>query len=160
MTEPQIFGKLALVIDSDAGSRAVLRELLESRGHDVVHSTSGLAGLELLQRLPTSFSLVLVDLEVHGFPGLAVVETLRIFRPELPVVCMSRRVTAVPHGCLRKPIAHEALDALLDPAAAAGEDWESSVDEETVIEVQTHYGSGGDLVEAALHLSKKLPNKD
>jgi CheY-like chemotaxis protein len=160
MTESQISGKLALVIDSEPGARATLRELLESRGHDVVHASNGLAGLELLQRLPTSFSLVLVDLEVHGFPGLAVVETLRIFRPELPVLCMSRQVTAVPNGCLRKPIDHVALDALLDPAAAAGGDWASSVDEETVMEVQTRYGSGGDLVEAALQLSKKLPNQD
>jgi CheY-like chemotaxis protein len=160
MTEPQVFGKLALVIDSEPGARAAIRELLESRGHDVVHASNGLAGLELLQRLPTSFSLVLVDLEVNGFPGLAVVETLRIFRPELPVLCMSRRVTAVPNGCLRKPIDHEALDALLNPAAAAGVDWALSVDEETVMEAQTRYGSGGDLVEAALQLSKKLPNQD
>jgi CheY-like chemotaxis protein len=149
--------KLALVIDSDPTSRAPLRRLLESRGHDVIYSSSGLAGLELVQRLPSSFSLVLVDLDLSGLPGAAVVETLRIFHPELPVYCMSRRVTALPAGCLRKPIIPEALDSLFQPPSdTPGEDWEFSVDEGLVAELRTRYGSGGDLVEAALELSKGL----
>jgi CheY-like chemotaxis protein len=153
--------KLALVIDSDPTSRASLRGLLESRGHDVIYSSSGLAGLELIQRLPSSFSLVLVDLDVGGLPGAAVVETLRIFHPELPVFCMSRRVTVLPAGCLRKPIVPDALDSLLEPASdASSEDWELSVDEETVAGMRARYGTRRDLVEAALELSKRLRREE
>jgi CheY-like chemotaxis protein len=153
--------KLALVIDSDPTARASVRELFESRGHDVVHSSNGLAALELIQRLPSSFSLVLVDLDVSGFPGAAVMEALRIFRPDLPVYCMSRRVTALPARCLRKPIGSETLDAMLEPASeSAIGDWELSLDEETIAEARARYGSGQDLVEAALELSKGLRRED
>jgi CheY-like chemotaxis protein len=138
-----------------------MRELFEARGHDVIHCSNGLAALELIQRLPVSFSLVLVDLDVSGFPGAAVVEALRMFRPELPVYCMSRRVTALPARCLRKPIGAEALDALLEPGSESPvDDWELSVDEETVAEVRARYGSGRDLVEAALELSKGLRREE
>jgi CheY-like chemotaxis protein len=153
--------KLALVIDSDPTSRGLLRALLESRGHDVVFSSSGLAGLELIQRLPASFSLVFVDLDVSGLPGAAVVEALRIFHPGLPVFCMSRRVTALPAGCLRKPIVPEVLDSLFEPTSDVSEEgWELSVDEETVAEMRARYGSGMDLVEAALELSKGLRREE
>jgi CheY-like chemotaxis protein len=153
--------RLALVIDSDPTSRGLLRELLESRGHDVIHSSSGLAGLELIQRLPSSFSLVLVDLDVSGFPGAAVVHALRIFRPGLAVYCMSRRLTASPAGCLQKPVLAEQLDALLAPGAeSSADEWGLSLDEETIAEARARYGSGQDLVEAALELSKGLRRED
>lgn len=153
--------KLALVIDSDPTSRASLRELLESRGHDVINASNGLAGLELIQRLPSSFSLVLVDLDLIGLPGSAVVDALKIFRPELPVYCMSRRVTALISGCLRKPIVPEALDALMVPGSGTPTDeWELSVGEETVGEMRARYGPGGDLAEAALELSRGLRREE
>ena len=151
--------KLALVIDSDPTSRASLRELLESRGHDVINASNGLAGLELIQRLPSSFSLVLVDLDLIGLPGSAVV--LRIFRPELPVYCMTRRVTALTSSCLRKPIVPEALDARLVPGPETPTDeWELSLGEETVAELRVRYRTGGDLVEAALELSRGLRREE
>ncbi len=153
--------KLALVIDSDPTARASLRELFEARGHDVIYCSNGLAALELIQRLPSSFSLVLVDLDVGGFPGAAVLEVLRMFRPDLPVYCMSRRVTALPARCLRKPIDPEALDALLGPGSESPVDnWELSLDEDTIAEVRARYGSGRDLVEAALGLSKGLRREE
>ena len=150
--------KLTLVIDSDPTSRAPIRELLESRGHEVIHSSSALAGLELIQRLPSTFSLVLVDLDVSGLPGLAAVHALRMFSPELPAYCMSRRITAIPGGCLRKPLHPEALDALLADDSSADE-WDS-LSEEIVAGARARYGSGQDLVEAALELSKGLHGAD
>lgn len=161
MTENQTPGSgLALVIDDDVNARRSIRELLESRGHDVVHASNGLAGLELIQRLPSSFGVVLVELDLKGLPGAVVVETLRIFRPDLPVLCMSgRRVAAHPSGCLRKPIEPEVLDQLLQSVRSSAVDgW--GADERSIAVARARYAEGADLVEAALELSRGLPGNE
>jgi DNA-binding response OmpR family regulator len=163
MTENQTPGSsLALVIDDDVNARRSIRELLESRGHDVVHASNGLAGLELIQRLPSSFGMVLVELDLRGLPGAVVVETLRIFRPDLPVLCMSgRRVAALPSGCLRKPIEPEELDQLLrSMRSSAADGWELGADEDSIAVARARYAAGADLVEAALELSKGLSGNE
>ena len=162
MTENQTPGSsLALVIDDDVNVRRSIRELLESRGYDVVHASNGLAGLELIQRLPSSFGLVLVELDVRGLPGAVVVETLRIFRPDLPVMCMSgRRVVALPSGCLRKPIEPEELDQLMRSVRNPAAGWELGADEGSIAVARARYAEGADLVGAALELSKGLPGNE
>jgi len=163
MTENQTSrSSLALVIDDDVNVRRSIRELLESRGYDVVHASNALAGLELIQRLPSSFRLVLVELDLRGLPGAVVVETLRILRPDLPVLCMTgRRVAALPSGCLRKPIEPEELDQLMrsvrNPTAAG---WELGADEGSIAVARARYAEGADLVGAALEISKGLPGNE
>ena len=74
------------------------------------------------------------------------------------VLCMTgRRATARPAECLRKPIDPEELELVLRPAQGTPRDgWEWSADEATIAAIRARYAAGGDLVEAALQLSKGL----
>ena len=62
-------GKLVLLVDYDVESRRQARQLLELRGMDVVQASNGMAGLELIQRLPRSFHLVITDLTCRESPA-------------------------------------------------------------------------------------------
>jgi CheY-like chemotaxis protein len=150
--------ELMLLVDNDVSSRREVRHLLEARGMDVVQASNGLAALELVQRLPKSFRLVLTDLELPGIGGGVVVETLRLFRPDLPVLCMSSGVVAVVgHGgkrCLAKPLRDVDLSAALEGIAGR---WDPQglleVSDTAVARARARYAVVGDLVEAALELS-------
>ena len=86
--------RLVLLVDDDEESRRHARHLLELRGMEVVQVSNGIAALELIQRLPQRFRLVLTELDLPGISGKVLSETLRIFRPDLPTLCMSSRVAA------------------------------------------------------------------
>ena len=115
-------GRLVLLVDYDVDSRRQARHLLELRGMEVVQASNGMAALELIQRLPRSFRLVLTDLDLPGIPGPVVVETLRIFRPDLPVLCMSATRTVAGRvevkRCLSKPLQGGELEAMLEESAS------------------------------------------
>jgi DNA-binding response OmpR family regulator len=150
---------LALVIDPDSGSRRSVRRLLGSIGFDVVHAPNGLVALELIQRLPETFRLVLTELDLPGLSGPVVRDTLRLFRPELPVLCMARTVgvSARTAGCLAKPLEPEALNAQVRAAlAGASPAWEMGLSDsdDAVIRARACYEDGHDLVAAALQLAR------
>jgi CheY-like chemotaxis protein len=150
--------ELVLLVDNDVSSRREVRHLLEARGLDVVQASNGLAALELVQRLPRSFRLVLTDLDLPGIRGAVVVETLRLFRPDLPVLCMSNRVGAIAGNegkrCLVKPLREADLGKTLEQIA---HHWDPQllleVSETAVARARARYAVAGDLVEAALELS-------
>jgi CheY-like chemotaxis protein len=150
--------ELVLLVDSDVSSRREIRHLLEVRGLDVVQASNGLAALELVQRLPKSFRLMLVELELPGIQGAVVVETLRLFRPDLPVLCMSGAVVSAAAGrskrCLAKPLRDADLGAALEEIA---DRWEPQilldVSDAAVARARARYAVVGDLVEAALELA-------
>lgn len=152
-------GKLVLVVDDDEDARRDLRALLEARGLDVVNASTGQAALELIQRLPASFHLVVTEMELRGLPGIIVVETLRLFRPELPVICLTESRALQLTECLRKPLTAAHLDEQLATFAAKGAaSWTAAVfDEQAIARAQARYAVGGDLVEAALELARALP---
>jgi CheY-like chemotaxis protein len=153
-------GKLVLVVDDDEEARRDLRALLESRGLDVVNASTGQAALELIQRLPASFHLVVIELELRGLPGVIVVETLRLFRPELPIICLTDNRAMQLAGCLRKPLIAADLDEQLATLAAGGAaSWTAGAvfDEQAVTRARARYAAGGDLIEAALELARALP---
>jgi len=150
-------GKLVLLVDYDVESRRQARNLLELRGMDVVQASNGMAALELIQRLPRSFHLVLTDLDLPGIPGPVVVETLRIFRPDLPVLCMevARAVAVVSQNrrCLSKPLQGGELEAVL---MESGGGWELQglleIPDAVAARVRARFAVEGDLVEAALEI--------
>ena len=150
-------GKLVLLVDYDVESRRQARHLLELRGMDVVQASHGMAALELIQRLPRSFRLVLTDLDLPGIPGAVVVETLRIFRPDLPVLCMSATRTVVRAAaikqCLSKPLQGGELEAALEESASG---WELlgllEISDALAARVRARFAVVGDLVEAALEM--------
>ena len=103
--------KLVLLIDADPATRQGVARLLAPSGLEVVQAREAVAGLEILQRLPDRFRLVIVSLEMPGIPGVALIATLKLFRPGLPVVCLTNAqpATAEAGGCLTKPVHPEAL---------------------------------------------------
>lgn len=151
---------LVLLVDNDVEARHRVRHLLELRGMEVVQASNGVAALELIQRLPQSFRLVLTDLDLPGIPGPAVIEALRLFRPDLTVLCMAatRVVAGVEmKGCLSKPLQSGELEAALEEGAS---DWEpqavGGVPEPAVARARARFAEVGDLVEAALELSRGM----
>jgi CheY-like chemotaxis protein len=148
---------MVLLVDYDVDSRRQARHLLELRGMDVVQASNGMAALELIQRLPQSFRLVLTDLDLPGIPGPVIVETLRIFRPDLRVLCMetTRAVAVASQGrrCLSKPLLGGELEAALMESASG---WELEglleIPDAVVARVRARFAVVGDLVEAALEI--------
>jgi two-component system, cell cycle response regulator CpdR len=158
-------GKLVLLVDFDAASRWQARHVLELRGMDVVQASNGMAALELVQRLPRSFALVITDLDLPGIPGAALVETLRIFRPDLPVLCMSAQLTpaggSLIRQCLSKPVQGGELEAALEELANG---WQPEgllkISDTTVARVRARFAVVGDLVEAALEICRGAEGDD
>jgi two-component system, NtrC family, nitrogen regulation response regulator NtrX len=76
-----------LVVDDDAKVRALLGEMLEEQGYEVVSAADG---TEALQRVDDSdLSLVLLDYQLPDFDGLKVLEEIKRRSPALPVVMVS-----------------------------------------------------------------------
>ncbi|MBA3346521.1 MAG: response regulator [Gemmatimonadales bacterium] len=153
-------GGLVLLIDNTFETRRASRHLLEQRGFEVIQASNGMAGLELVQRLPQSFRFVLVDLELPGLPSAAVLETLRLFRPELPVLCMGEAHAAAAAGCLTKPLREEELVAHLSAAVGSSSRWLHPAgprSEDAVARARARFAVIGDLVEAALELARGMP---
>jgi CheY-like chemotaxis protein len=151
--------RLVLLVDNDVEARRHARHLLELRGVDVVQASNGMAALELIQRLPRSFRMVLLDLDLPGVPGSVVVETLRLFRPDLPVFCMGADKAAPGASDLRSCLPKPLRDGALGSALAEGDDgWkprdEGRVPEAAAARARACFAAGGDLVEAALELAR------
>lgn len=153
---------LALVIDGDAEGRQAIRRMLGELEFDVVQASNGLVGLELIQRLPQAFRVVLTDLDLPGIPGSIIIETLRIFRPELPVLCMGEGravgVLAAPSNCLSKPIQGAELGAqvraVLSGAVGRWEPPSGAVAEQAVVRARARYEEMNNLVDAAIELAR------
>jgi CheY-like chemotaxis protein len=153
---------LVLLVDDDVESRRQARRLLEQHGQDVVQASNGIAALELVQRLPRSFRLVVTEIDLPGVTGAVVVETLRLFRPDLPVLCLlgARSLfAATMSGCLVKPLRSVELRAAVEAAlAGVANAWEprpaEEASESAVARARARFAATGDLVEAALALSR------
>jgi CheY-like chemotaxis protein len=115
----RVSAPLVLLVDEDPITCNVLRPLVRPHGLEVVQARASLAALELLQRVARRFRLVVVSLEMGGLSGAVVLETLRLFRPELSTVCLT--AVAVANGaCLMKPARTEELRERIDEALAGG----------------------------------------
>lgn len=158
-------GRLVLLVDYDVESRRQARHVLELRGMDVVQASNGMAALELIQRLPKSFMLVLTDLDLPGIPGAVLVETLRIFRPDLRVLCMSAARTPAGESaikqCLSKPLQGGELEAMLEEAASG---WQLQglleIPDSSAARARARFAVVGDLVEAALEICRGADGDD
>ena len=146
---------LVLLVDDDVDSRRHVRHLLELGGMDVVQASNGIAALELIQRLPQSFRLIITELDLPGLSGGMLAETLRLFRPDLRTLCISSRAvagTAAGRHCLSKPVEEAALQAALLDGHFVHDS--NNLPEAWVARARERYAMMGDLVEAALELSR------
>jgi two-component system, chemotaxis family, chemotaxis protein CheY len=78
-----------LVIDDDAEIRALIRDILESEGHEVVEADDGTTGLKAFDS--RSFDLVITDIIMQGKEG---VETIMTMTKRLP----AQRILAISGG--------------------------------------------------------------
>ena len=66
---------LILLVDDDAGIRAIVRSMLQAQGHRTLEAASGEEALDLVRKdLP---DLVLLDVEMEGISGFEVVKLLK-----------------------------------------------------------------------------------
>lgn len=117
-----------LLVEDDPTVAEVVVGLLQGQGHRVEHTPHGLAALVALQRDPAD--VVLVDLDLPGIDGLALMRQLRRQVPGLPMIAITARADADAEpdaraadasGFLRKPLSGQALaDALRDAMIARG----------------------------------------
>ena len=153
-------GNLVLVVEHEEASRRRWRRRLEGRGYEAVEAGSVVSALELVQRLPEAFRLVLVRSDMPGLPGTALIETLRLLRPELPVFCLgSPREAVVEVGCPTVSEAGEDLEGHLQAFAADGDAWRQSsrLPSDAIRRVRERYARTGDLVEASHEVARSLP---
>jgi len=79
--------KSILVVDDQAGIRALLAEALGQAGYSVQSAASGPEALQCLdQHLP---GLVLLDMNMPGMSGSETLKRLRRLHPELPVLMIT-----------------------------------------------------------------------
>ncbi len=154
---------LVLLIDADPTMRSKVRPMLEEAGLEVIHARSSVAALELLQRIRDRFRLVLISMEMPGLSGLVLLETLRLFRPRLPVLCLTRADTAgvgaAEANCVPKPLRPHELRARIADALAGrnGSAAGQPIDPEAVARARATFAASGSLLEAARELARALP---
>ena len=76
-----------LVIDDDDDVRAVLREILEPLGHDVLEAADGDAGIRLCREEPVD--LVTTNIVMPEKDGLETIKELRHGFPDVRIVAIS-----------------------------------------------------------------------
>src|SRR6266568_2241668 len=76
-----------LIIDDEPYLPHQLARYLSKHGYEVATAPDGEVGLHELQHKP--FDLVLLDVRLPNMSGLQVLERLREFEPELPVIMMT-----------------------------------------------------------------------
>jgi two-component system response regulator PilR (NtrC family) len=76
-----------LVIDDEEIMRDILGTLLEREGYSVRLAASGQEGLDLARSLP--FDAVIVDVMMPGLDGMQVLDELKKFDEELPVIMIT-----------------------------------------------------------------------
>jgi DNA-binding NtrC family response regulator len=81
-----------LVVDDDAAVRMALRVTLEYEGYQVVGASNGWEALALIESEKPD--VVLLDVEMPGLGGLAVLRRLQTKHESLPVVVMSAHATS------------------------------------------------------------------
>ena len=114
-----------LIVDDDPGIQAVLAEALSRRGYQVQEAPDGFWVSRALHAGVFSFDLVVLDWKMPGLDGLAVLQQLRTFVPDTPVILISiaaddqLRLEALSLGAfdvLRKPMNFGALVPLVERA--------------------------------------------
>jgi DNA-binding response OmpR family regulator len=152
---------IALLVSGDRELRDMLRRALAVHRLELVHASSGVAGLELLQRFAGTFRLAVIDADVPGIPAGVLMATLRLFRPDVPVVCLRGRralAGALETRCLGRPFDGRELADRIDlalTAQAEPDDWTLAA--EAVERARERFRATGDLTEAARELARGMP---
>jgi putative two-component system response regulator len=112
-----------LVIDDNAVAREVMSDMLESSGYEVVCASSANEALTLF--IDDRIGLVLTDIVMPDLSGLELLESMRLHRPNLPIVLvtgantrdnLTEALRRGADGLVAKPFTKEELDQALTRA--------------------------------------------
>ncbi|WP_051617275.1 GAF domain-containing protein [Desulfonatronovibrio hydrogenovorans] len=78
-----------LVVDDEADIRELSKEILESRGYQVLSAENGEQAIELLSQSKETVDLVVLDLNMPGMGGYKCLQKLVQLKPGLPVIIAS-----------------------------------------------------------------------
>ena len=157
-------GRLVLLIDADPAMRATVRPLLARYGLDLVQARTGVAALDLVQRMPDSFRMAVVSLELPGMSGTLLMETLRLFRPAVSIICLTAVervvVTAESANCISKPPSPAELGSQMgDALAGALPAPAPRARPSAILRAQAEFAVSGDLLGAARELARGMPDE-
>jgi two-component system cell cycle response regulator DivK len=118
-----VAGELILVVEDDAKSRRLVRDVLEYRGFQVAEAAAGDDGVRLARELVPA--LVLMDIQLPGLDGIAALGLLRAdpVTRSIPVVAVTASAMPDDRGRIRaagfdayqgKPINVQAFLALVE----------------------------------------------
>lgn len=79
----------ALIVEDEACLAAILREVLESAGHEVVTAADGDSALNIVTKTEGKFDLLLCDLGISGAAAPEVVGVVRMLHPDVRVVIIT-----------------------------------------------------------------------
>lgn len=112
-----------LIIDDEKNYLIVLEDLLSEEGHHVLTAESGAEGLDLVKN--NDLDVVITDMKMPGMDGMEVLEQVRAWDPDLPVIMMTafgtvgKAVEAMKKGAFHyilKPFENEELKVLVQKA--------------------------------------------
>ncbi|MCB0833116.1 MAG: sigma-54-dependent Fis family transcriptional regulator [Bacteroidetes bacterium] len=83
--------KIVLVVDDDKNILRLIQAYLEKDEYKIYNATDGNECFDILEEVMPD--VVLLDLRIPGMDGLAVMERIKKFYPELPIVMMSAHGT-------------------------------------------------------------------
>jgi two-component system, NtrC family, response regulator len=114
-----------LVVDDEKNYLLVLSAVLEEEGYEVLTTASGLEALEILKT--SDVDLVLTDMKMPGMDGIELLDQIKAYEPELPVLMMTahgtvdKAVEAMQKGAytyILKPFDNERLTLYVQKAIA------------------------------------------
>lgn len=97
-----------LVVDDEPPIRQLLDALLSLNGYDVILAESGTQGLESYRRERPE--VVVLDLNMPGMDGIAVLQQIRGLNPDQPVIIFTGSVSAEIEERLRALGANEMIE--------------------------------------------------
>jgi CheY-like chemotaxis protein len=86
---PQPTARTVLVVDDQAGIRAIVRRILESKGFTVSDASSGEEALSLLDRRKEAFDLLVTDMRMPGMTGRDLADRVRFRHPSTRILFIS-----------------------------------------------------------------------
>ncbi len=114
-------GARLLIVDDDRTFRLSTAALLRQDGHDVTEASDGTGAVDLLKS--EHFDLILLDLRMPGLDGIGIVEVLRTWGHDTPILMISgygtveTAVNALQAGAddfLTKPVEPDVLSARIE----------------------------------------------
>ncbi len=117
--------KRLLVVDDEAQMRKALDAALKRKGYEVETASDGIAALSLLKG--GDFNAVISDVKMPGMTGVELLRSIKVLKPEMPVVMMTAygtiesAIEAMKEGAsdyILKPFSTEVIERAVTKALA------------------------------------------